>query len=401
MTIYTATNNWIPQGNRLTRAFQSGLVLIQQDYIAPTGTPPSATLAVGQPFPGNTSPCFDGAFIFPAPGFQDNGNGFTTCTVTAYGRLNTIGNKTFTRTLSEYTAQWTTQNLNTSASPQLNTKTIPTISDQLLFTFVKPARSLQNIEVNDAMQIYRVSGQALNPVFISEFFNTNLYNTTGAALQISKPTKKVLTRAECVNFGAFDEWTVVYSADFEDPVFDFGVFYKISAPTSEDQTIIRQIKSPIDNVLYDEFTRHINDGSSASPQIVKIWNIDAPSGGAGGNQQAEMAQNADNNTFRGGILRRNNTTTSIDPPITYFPPQVGPRPSQISQQATLPPPAPITRGSFTWEPQLNTNASDNQFSVYTFHLQNSPVCEVFQIDLSNELNQTSSFLVQINFVDPD
>jgi hypothetical protein len=83
-TIYTATHGWFPQGNRTVKSFASGLVLIQQDFIAPTGTsdPPE----LGQPFPGDTTPCIDGAYIYPAPQFSDLGNGFTRCTVTAYGR---------------------------------------------------------------------------------------------------------------------------------------------------------------------------------------------------------------------------------------------------------------------------------------------------------------------------
>lgn len=88
-TIYTATNAWIPQSNRITRSFESGLVLLQQNFIARTGTAPSAAIALGQPFPGSTSPCIDGAYIFPAPSYQDNENGFTTCTVSAYGRWRT------------------------------------------------------------------------------------------------------------------------------------------------------------------------------------------------------------------------------------------------------------------------------------------------------------------------
>ena len=65
--IWKKNSSWVPQGDRQVRCFDSGLVLLQQTFIAPVGTPPSANFDVGYPFPGVTTPCIDGAYIFPAP----------------------------------------------------------------------------------------------------------------------------------------------------------------------------------------------------------------------------------------------------------------------------------------------------------------------------------------------
>jgi len=42
----------------------------------------------------DSQPCIDGAFIFPEPDYQDMGNGYIKCTITAYGRVNTTGSVT-------------------------------------------------------------------------------------------------------------------------------------------------------------------------------------------------------------------------------------------------------------------------------------------------------------------
>jgi hypothetical protein len=40
----------------------------------------------------DSDPCMDNAYIFPDPTYQDLGNGFINCSVTAYGRVNSTGN---------------------------------------------------------------------------------------------------------------------------------------------------------------------------------------------------------------------------------------------------------------------------------------------------------------------
>lgn len=94
-TIYrtNAASPWIKQGDRLTKTFSSGLCLIQQTYIAPKALATYNAFVEGAAIT-DSQPCIDGAYIFPAPDYQDTGDGFIRCTVTAYGRWKTDPNVT-------------------------------------------------------------------------------------------------------------------------------------------------------------------------------------------------------------------------------------------------------------------------------------------------------------------
>jgi len=87
MIIYrqNSASPWIKQGDRLTKTFASGLCLIQQTYIAPKALATYDAFEEGDAIT-ESQPCIDGAYIFPAPDYQDTGDGFMRCTVTAYGR---------------------------------------------------------------------------------------------------------------------------------------------------------------------------------------------------------------------------------------------------------------------------------------------------------------------------
>jgi hypothetical protein len=83
---------WIKQPNRIVKTFPSGLCMIQQDYIAPRNLVDYFAFREGDALSlSDSQPCIDGAYIFPAPDYQDMGNGFIKCTVTAYGRTTATG----------------------------------------------------------------------------------------------------------------------------------------------------------------------------------------------------------------------------------------------------------------------------------------------------------------------
>ena len=87
-----SAGRWIKQPNRLVKTFPSGLCMIQQDYIADRNFISYEDFREGDILSQeDSSPCIDQAYIFPAPGYQDMGNGFVKCTVVAYGRVNTTG----------------------------------------------------------------------------------------------------------------------------------------------------------------------------------------------------------------------------------------------------------------------------------------------------------------------
>jgi len=89
---YHGTVGWIKQPNRIVKTFRSGLCMIQQDYIRRKDKVDFFTFREGDRISDQDSaPCIDGAFIFPTPEYRDTGNGFISCTVTSYGRVNTDG----------------------------------------------------------------------------------------------------------------------------------------------------------------------------------------------------------------------------------------------------------------------------------------------------------------------
>jgi hypothetical protein len=98
-----SAGRWIKQPNRLVKTFPSGLCMIQQDYIADRNSISYEDFKEGDILLENDSdPCIDNAYIFPAPDYQDMGNGFVKCTVVAYGRVNTTGNAFVSKILSKF-----------------------------------------------------------------------------------------------------------------------------------------------------------------------------------------------------------------------------------------------------------------------------------------------------------
>jgi len=92
---YHGTQGWVKQPNRIVKTFDSGLCLIQQDYIRRKDKVEYFTFKEGDALSvADSQPCIDGAFIFPEPDYSDMGNGYIKCTVTAYGRVNNTGSVT-------------------------------------------------------------------------------------------------------------------------------------------------------------------------------------------------------------------------------------------------------------------------------------------------------------------
>jgi hypothetical protein len=88
-TIYEQTaGSLIPQPDRSVATFDSGLIRVDQEFVCTTATAETnrSTLAVGNEFPGDTSPAIDGLFIFPAAQESRTGDGLTTFRLSGYGR---------------------------------------------------------------------------------------------------------------------------------------------------------------------------------------------------------------------------------------------------------------------------------------------------------------------------
>lgn len=78
-------SHWVKKATRQVSTFDSGLCLIQEEYVCPTFLADLSFFQVGDPI-SNSAPCIDGAFIFPSPSVVEDENGFTTARVSSYGR---------------------------------------------------------------------------------------------------------------------------------------------------------------------------------------------------------------------------------------------------------------------------------------------------------------------------
>jgi len=106
--IYKGAEGWVKQPNRMVKTFRSGLCMIQQDYIQRKDKVDFFSFREGDRLSDeDAEPCIDGAFIFPAPEYKDMGNGFISCTVTAYGRVNTNGAVDLNKRLGIYVSTFT------------------------------------------------------------------------------------------------------------------------------------------------------------------------------------------------------------------------------------------------------------------------------------------------------
>jgi hypothetical protein len=214
-TIYTSTAGWIPQGNRTVKSFASGLVLIQQDFLAPTGTgdPPE----LGQPFPGDTTPCIDGAYIYPAPQFSDLGNGFTRCTVTAYGRSTAAPTYEISTTVSSIMAFLIV--INTDGEPYQERRTIPVLFETIVRREIATKDQTPAIAFSgNPPRVFKTDGTLFETAQVSDFFGSTypFFNNPRPVVVTSRITDVTMNP-----FGEFREYTISYISQ---SFIDFGTY---------------------------------------------------------------------------------------------------------------------------------------------------------------------------------
>lgn len=90
-------------GERTVTTYQSGLVRVDQTFVCSTANAAThrAALADGNNMPGGSTPSISGLKIFPDPVEKKRPDGFTEFNVTAYGRINTTGNRVDTATITK------------------------------------------------------------------------------------------------------------------------------------------------------------------------------------------------------------------------------------------------------------------------------------------------------------
>lgn len=241
---------WVKQPNRLVKIFPSGLCMIQQDFISVKKRSMNyAFFQEGDRLEEDYEPCIDNAYIYPTPDYQDMGNGFIKCTVTAYGRVNTTGSiesnltaSLIQRGASKFTENFTVEvpsifgNLITRA--QSSTDTIVTaFSEGFIENLVKRYVIHESEQVvkplDKEFKIFdQNGGQIIYPIdislgegrSISYNYDPSIYDPAATRTETVNRTYSLNGRIEIVPvfknyqttvFGKFIEVTATYSPSFK------------------------------------------------------------------------------------------------------------------------------------------------------------------------------------------
>jgi len=256
MTIFTANPTaLIAQPGRAVNTFPSGLVRVDQTYLGLTAQAAThrTTLAIGNNMPdGNSSPCIDGLKIFPEAQERRREDGFTEFIVSAYGRCNATGQKTFGEELVTTTVFHSLPDAGAGISA-FATNGIESYADSLTWQFCVPKNSSVAVTVGDIARVFEFNGTQLqtmtfyqslarffptlltqsqglghfktkNPRAVVFDLNTIVADLKGLKVEASSSTNlpAVEFKVEAIkktNFGSFDEWTVSYQP--YPPIFDF------------------------------------------------------------------------------------------------------------------------------------------------------------------------------------
>ena len=182
------------QGGRTVETFRSGLIKVTDTYLTTTDTAQSdlAGFAVGANITG-VDQAHDGVKIYPEPQIRDNGDGFSTISVTGYGR---------TRAASGFTVE---PRLTPGTLEQVTTNTDPV-------TFMKTLVSTSQIPCTKTDFVCRyvlADGEAF---LFSEFSMLKsrfvAYDSEGTEMGF-KTLAQTVNQPESSYFGSFTEITAV------------------------------------------------------------------------------------------------------------------------------------------------------------------------------------------------
>jgi hypothetical protein len=249
-TIYKSTSALIAQPGRAVNTFPSGLVRVDQIYLGLTANAAThrATLAVGNNMPdGDSSPCIDGLKIFPEVQERRREDGWTEYLVSAYGRLNATGSfdKKKKRGLVKSRAVVTYQsnlfdgdeNLTSSGFAYVvnpdEQNAINILGDVLTFKVVLPLNQIPSF-VSPGNLIRRYNLENGQDITNKGYVLSDLYNSTRKDDALAGPAGNTLVPAyytavggasfvpititwseglisiESINYGSFDEYTLVW-----------------------------------------------------------------------------------------------------------------------------------------------------------------------------------------------
>jgi len=216
--IYKGAEGWVKQPNRMVKTFRSGLCMIQQDYIQRKDKVDFFSFREGDRLSDeDAEPCIDGAFIFPAPEYKDMGNGFISCTVTAYGRINTSGAIDTNRRLGDYNL---TENVFFSDGTSTSgTTTFKKLFDVVAYRFATRKTEFVTAPETPILYIYNLDGTKL-PVGTATI--TNSENTPTSIITETYFLGRQIENYESTSYGEFLEVIISVSAN---GYFEKNVFY--------------------------------------------------------------------------------------------------------------------------------------------------------------------------------
>lgn len=247
---YHGQQDWIKQPNRLVKTFPSGLCMIQQDYIRRRDSVQYFQFKEGDKIANEDSaPCIDGAYIFPAPDYQDLGNGFIKCTVVAYGRVNTTGSKSGNLIQGQVVDNLIAlQNTDTNTFTRSDGTTITRILSSTVdavglpsdgffesithkFVISQGEDIINNSNFN--FKVFDTQGNQIKFPIVKDlgayssylyFYDPSIYdNNATTTEQLTKTynltgeikLKPILQNYQSINYGAFIEITATYSPRFQ------------------------------------------------------------------------------------------------------------------------------------------------------------------------------------------
>lgn len=253
---YHGESGWIKQPNRIVKTFPSGLCMIQQDYIRRKDRVDYFTFKEGDPISeADSAPCIDRAYIFPTPDYQDTGDGFIKCTLTAYGRVNINGQITKEIAAGYFSFDYNVAEPDKSASSVVEAPAfVYGLIPRYVQKFVSSSDligqgilSLQGLELETPAGVIGSNGTAVVPYGLWEasmrqlgieipssvnveyngenykIFHT-VFNSESLGFSFllgdfsggiaNRRTTSNIERIDSVNFGYFTEYTIVYNLGF-------------------------------------------------------------------------------------------------------------------------------------------------------------------------------------------
>lgn len=186
---YFGKSDPIEKGNKSVSTFSSGLCLVQQSYVI---RQTDEEIYRGKFVSGETldvvSPAVDGLYIFPDPQWKNSGNGFIEISVSAYGRVNTIGK-------TEISALLQSVPVFVNGVQSGNENVLATYLKIKLVTEFGVFPEINTNDLRDLFTFRKSDGSELNYDGFTTSVNFNLS----------------VSRYDIVNFGLWDETTMTIS----------------------------------------------------------------------------------------------------------------------------------------------------------------------------------------------